>query len=92
MPKLRRQLLEQRASSVVDEDHRVLGVVRDERDLFGEEADVQGVEHRAHAGDGEVELEMAVVVPREGGDAVAGPHAEAVERRGEPRRARPGRA
>src|SRR6185312_9213355 len=48
-----------------------------------EEADVEGVEDGAHAGGGEVELEMAVGVPAEGGDAVAGVDAEVFEGAGE---------
>ena len=52
--------------------------------LVGVEPEVEGVEHRAEQRDGEVGLEMAVVVPAERGDAVAGADAERLERGGEP--------
>ena len=42
------------------------------------------MEHRAEQRNGEVCLEMPVVVPAQGGDAVAGAHAERLERGGEP--------
>jgi hypothetical protein len=63
-------------------------VVDDVRELIREQPDVQGVQHRPHAGDGVVGLEMFLVVPTEGPDAVAGAHPEAVQRCGEA--ARPG--
>jgi hypothetical protein len=46
------------------------------------------VEHGAHGGHGEVELQVARVVPREGGDAVAGADAELREGVREAARAR----
>jgi hypothetical protein len=46
------------------------------------EPEVEGVEHRAHQRDGEVGLEMAVVIPAEGRDAIAGADAEGVKRPG----------
>jgi len=41
------------------------------------------VEHRAHQRDGEVGLEVAVVIPAECGDAIAGTDTEGVERAGQ---------
>ena len=43
---------------------RILGVVDDVGELLGEEADVERVEHRAHARDGEVGLEVLLGVPQ----------------------------
>ncbi len=47
-------------------------MVDDIDELFGEQAHVEGVQDRPHAGDGHVELEVALVVPGERADAVAG--------------------
>ena len=55
----------------------VLGVVDDVGQLLGREPDVQRVQHRPHAGDGEVGLQVALVVPAEGADPVALLDAEA---------------
>ena len=74
---------------VVDEDDPVLGVVDDVDELLREEPDVHRVEHRAHAGHREVELEVPAGVPGEGGDPVARAHAQAGP--APPRAARPGR-
>ena len=56
----------------------ILGMIDDVGDLVGEQARVDGVTDRAHAGDAVVQLEVAMVVPRERGDALAGPDAESV--------------
>ena len=64
------QLLHQRHEREVEEKHRVLGVVQDPRDLVREKPRVDGVHHRAAAGDGVVELEVAVGIPGERGDAI----------------------
>jgi hypothetical protein len=66
----RRQLCEHRHERVVDEDDPVLGVVDDVGDLLREQADVQRVQHRSHARHREVQLEVALVVPRERRDAL----------------------
>ena len=42
------------------------------------------MEHRAHAGHGEIGLHVLLVVPAEGADAVAGADAETAQRAGEP--------
>jgi PAS domain S-box-containing protein len=51
-----------------------LGVVRDVDDLLGEQPDVQGVQDCAHRRDGEVGLEVLLVVPHEGADACVALH------------------
>ena len=53
-------------------------------ELLGEEPEVQRVEHRAHAGNREVRLEVLLGVPEEGADPVAGLDPEPGQRRGEP--------
>ena len=61
---------QQRNERGVDDDAAVLGVVDDVGQLLGREPDVEGVQHRAHGGNGEVRLEVALVVPAERADAV----------------------
>jgi hypothetical protein len=51
-------------------------VVDDVGDLLGEQPRIDGVADGADAGDGVVQLEVAVAVPRQRCDAVAGFHAE----------------
>jgi flavin-binding protein dodecin len=70
------QRLDERA---VDEDHAVARVVDDVDDLLGEQADVQRVQDGAVGRHREVELEVALRVPREGRHPVAALHAEALE-------------
>ena len=95
---LRSKLLQDRHERVVDEDHAIRGVVDDVDDLLGEQAHVERVQDRADARHRHVELEVALVVPRERADAIAGldPEApedarEAVHARGDLREARPHR-
>ncbi len=71
------------AGGVHDQDF-VAGVVDDVGDVGGREPDVDGVQHGPHARRGEVDLEMAVRVPREGSDPVALAHAEGLQRAGQP--------
>ena len=68
--------LEQRA---VDEERAVGGVVDDVGQLVGVQARVERVHHRAAQRHGEVELQVAVLVPAERRDAVAGLDAERCE-------------
>ena len=42
------------------------------------------MQDRAHAGHGKVQLQVARVVPREGRHAIAAPHAEFLQRIGQP--------
>jgi hypothetical protein len=69
---------------VVDEDDLVLRVVSDVGQLFGRQADVQGVQHRAHRRRPEVDLQVLLGVPRKGGDAVPVADAERLQRRAQP--------
>ena len=68
----RRDGFDQRQEGEVEEQHLVFGVVGDVDDLVGVQARVERVQHRARAGDRVVELHVAVAVPGERGDAVAG--------------------
>ena len=61
----------------------VLGVVGDVGDVLGRQARVERVQHRADAGDAEIELEVAVGVPGDGADAVAELDAQTLQRLGE---------
>jgi hypothetical protein len=60
----------------VDEEVRILGVIDDVKELRWEQARVQGVAHRAHAGDGIVDFEVPMGVPGERRDAIAQPDLE----------------
>src|SRR6185437_2568807 len=64
----------------VHEEEAVLRVVGDVADLARVEAEVQRVEDAAVRRRGEVELHVASVVPRQRGDAIARPRAQAGER------------
>ena len=61
---------QQRDQRGVHDDEAVLGVVDDVGQLIGGEPDVERVQDRPHGGDGEVGLEVALVVPGEGADPV----------------------
>ena len=78
-----RTFAKRRDQRSVDDDDRVLGVVDDEGQLFGEEPDVERVQDGAHARDGEVGLHVRLVVPHERRHAVTGLHAEFAQRRGQ---------
>ena len=78
-----RDLGEQRHQAVVDDDDAVLAVVRDVGELLREQPDVQRVQHRAHARDREVRLEVRLVVPHERADPVAVADPEAAQPRRE---------
>ncbi len=75
----RRELGEDGHEGGVDEDHPVLSMVDDVCELLREQADVERVQHRARAGDREVELEVALVVPGERPHAVSLADAETGE-------------
>ena len=62
---LARHPLQGRKCAGVDEDHLVLGVLDDELQVLREEPQVEGVQHRTGARDGEVELQVTGVVPGE---------------------------
>ncbi len=74
---------QQRDQRVIDDDRLVAAVLDHERQLLGEQADVQRVQHRTLAGHGEVRLDVFLVVPHERGDDVALADAQAVQGLGE---------
>ncbi len=78
-----RHLLEPGEQRAIDEHDPVLGMLDDVGQLLGEHVDVEGMADGAAAGDGEVELQVLVVVPGEGGDTVPGLHAEVDQRGGQ---------
>ena len=61
----------QRQQHVVDDQEAILRVGSDPADFVGRQAQVQGVHHAARCRDAEVALQVGVVVPAQGGDAVA---------------------
>ena len=67
-----RQRLDQRREGEIEEQVSVLGVVDDVGDLLRKQPRIDRVQHRPRAGDAVVELQVAVAVPRERGDAIAG--------------------
>jgi hypothetical protein len=81
------ELLEQRQDVGIDDDHLVLGVIDDVLEVVIRQADVQGVQHRAHARGGMVGLQMARAVPHERADPVADADAGIRQRVGELMRA-----
>src|SRR5207244_4821899 len=72
--------LQRRRDRGVYEDALVLGVVDHELEVFGEEARVQRMQHRARAGYREVELEVTVVVPGQCANPGSGGNPELFER------------
>ena len=55
----------------IGEDKPVLSVIEDIDQLLLEQSRVDRVAHRAYARDAVIKLEMAIAVPRQGGDPVA---------------------
>ena len=88
---IRRQLwhqaLDQRDEAGLDKQHPVLRMVDDVDDLFIEQARIDRVAHRADPRDAVIELEMAIIVPGEGADPVAGADAEPHQGARQPARA-----
>ena len=78
---------QQAGQRLVDEDDLVFGVVHDVRELVGEEADVERVEHTPGAGRREVELEVPGGVPRERRNSTVRRDAEGIEHPGDAMRA-----
>ena len=78
------ELFDQRQEGCVEEQRRVLGMVGDVSDLLGEQPGIDGVADGADAGDGVVELEVAVAVPGQRGHPVSRLDAEPDQRIGEP--------
>ena len=76
---VREDLLERGDQGGVHADHPVFRVVGDPGDLVGMQPDVQGVENRAHTGDGEVQLEVTRRVEGERTDPIPGSHAQLLQ-------------
>ena len=74
---------EQGRERVIDDDHAVLRVIDDLRQLRRWQPQVEGVEDRAHGRDGEVRLQVLLVVPGERAHAIAGDDPEPAQRAGE---------
>ena len=74
---------QQRRHRGVDDDDLVLAVVNDVGQLLGEEPDVQRVEHRPHRGDGQIGLQVLLVVPGERPHPVRVAHPQAPQRGGQ---------
>ena len=66
-----RKLLVQRQQHVVDDQYFVLCVARDPGDLFGRQAQVEGVHHATCGRNAEITLQVRVVVPAQRGHAFA---------------------
>jgi len=64
-------------------EHPLLGL-QEEVELRRGQPQVEGVEDRPHRRDGQIGLEVLLVVPTEGADAVAPPHPHAAEHIGQP--------
>jgi hypothetical protein len=65
------QLFEEGQQVFVDADYRVFGVVDDVLEVGRTQPQIERVQHRAHARDSVINLEMAKAVPGESGHAVA---------------------
>src|SRR5207253_2038341 len=73
------ELLPERYEALVEDQHAIVAMARDEVEVLRVEPEVERVEDEAAARDPEVGLEVLVVVPAEGGDAVAALEPEALE-------------
>ena len=78
-----RDLLDDRQERQIEEQAAVFGVIGDPRDLLGRKPRVDRVQDSALAGDGVIELHVAVAVPRESGNAIRHADAQRVQRIGE---------
>ena len=83
----RPEIRHERGKRHVEEQHAAFRVVQDVVDLLGKEPRIDRVQHSSDAGDSEIEFEMPVRVPGEGGDAVARADAHAQQSVGKPCRA-----
>jgi hypothetical protein len=76
----RGELLDQRRERDVEEDVRILGVVRDVGDLIRKEPWIDRMDDRSDAGDCVVDLEVPVAVPGERRDTIVHLDAERLQR------------
>ena len=74
---------QQRHERGLGDDHVVAGVVGDVAELLRVQPEVQGVQDRAHGGNGQVGLEVLGVVPEQGGDPLVAVHAELAQGAGQ---------
>lgn len=70
----------------IDEQHPILCMGEQSCNIQRVQARIDGVQHRAHAGHGEIKLEVTVRVPGQRGDAFAALDADPGEEVGEPAR------
>ena len=78
-PERREQRQQQSEQRLVGEDHFVVRMVHDVRQLLGEQTNVERVKNATRAGGGKVQLEVALRVPGKRGDAAVGRDPEIVE-------------
>ena len=75
----RKERREERQNRTVGENHFIVGVIDDVRQLLGEQTDVQRVKNPAGARRGKVELEMPRCVPRKRCNAAVGGDTKCVQ-------------
>ena len=81
--KRREERREERQNRTVNENHFIVCVINDVRQLLGEKTDVERVEHPARARRCEVQLEVASCVPCKRCNATVGGDAQCVQRTGQ---------
>ena len=67
---MRKDRLEQWDKGQVDKNKAIFSVVDDVHQLLGKQARINGVQHRTVSGDSVVQLEMTVVIPGQGSNAL----------------------
>ncbi len=75
-----RHLVELRQQTTIEDDHPVLGMLDDVREIAGVQANVQRVKHGPHRGHRKVRLQVLTIVPGQRRDTVARTDAEISER------------
>ena len=68
------QSVKERQQRAIDKDDFVLGVVDDIGQLIGSQTDVQRMADRTSPGNTIIHLQMLIVVPGKGANAVTNPH------------------
>jgi hypothetical protein len=64
------QRLDQGHEAQVEKQPLILGVVDDVLDLLGEQARIDGMQHRAHTRNAVVQLHVTIAIPGQGGDTI----------------------
>ena len=67
---------EHRNQRAVDDDDPIVGVIDHEGELLGKQPDVEGMHHRPHGRDGQVALQVLLVIPGEGANPLVAADAE----------------